>query len=259
MVEIINTDCIKYLHTTPLRFDLVVADPPCNSGGMVRGDRTARTKNKYLTSDSGNQNKLVEFEGDTRDQRGFIAWCYMWMTEIHNKMNEGALFLCFVDWRQLPALTDAVQAAGFVWRGIIPWHKPNSRPQPNRYSNSCEFIVWATKGGRDIDTKGALYADGFFEFQPPQNRIHVTEKPVLLYRHLFQIVKPGQIVLDPFLGSASSAEAAIIEGLHFVGCEISPEIYALAKNRVEQAQKQTTILQEIQNNQLQMFSHADKL
>lgn len=38
----------------------------------------------------------------------------------------------FVDWRNLPAMTDAVQMAGWVWRGVVVWDKGISRNQPER-------------------------------------------------------------------------------------------------------------------------------
>lgn len=242
-IQLIHADCLSYLASCDACFDLVVADPPYSSGGMTRGDRTAGVKTKYLQNSSGNQDKLLEFLGDTRDQRSYFRWSWLWMTAVMERMKDGAIIGIFTDWRQLPTTTDAVQCAGLVWRGIVPWWKPSSRPQPNRYSSACEYIVWATKGPRGIDTEDACYAEGFYRHQPPQDRIHVTEKPVELYRHLYKLVPNGGGVLDPFLGSAASAIAAYDEarGLQFVGCELSKDIYTLAMQRLAAHRSQTRL------------------
>src|SRR5688500_4007325 len=58
----------------------VVTDPPYSSGGAFRSDRTRKTLDKYVDSSSYAQTYLPEFSGDTRDQRGFLAWCTMWLT-----------------------------------------------------------------------------------------------------------------------------------------------------------------------------------
>ena len=226
-------------------FDLVVADPPYSSGGAVRSDRTQSTRTKYLSSDSENATKLPEFLGDNKDQRGYLAWSYLWMQEALRCLKDGGVFLVFTDWRQLPVTTDAVQAAGAVWRGIVPWYKTAARPMANRYTNQCEYIVWCTKGPRPVDMKDpdAKYPAGFYQYNPPPDRIHVTEKPVDLYRHLFQLCPDNGKILDPFLGSGNSAVAAHIEGrgLDFVGYELSPEVHALAEKMARQKLAQTRL------------------
>ena len=61
-------------------FDAVLTDPPYSSGGATRGDRMASTLTKYVNSDSGNQDRLPDFEGDNRDQRAFLVWCSLWLS-----------------------------------------------------------------------------------------------------------------------------------------------------------------------------------
>ena len=58
----------------------------------------------------------------------------------------GGILEMFVDWRNLPAMTDAVQMAGWVWRGVVVWDKGISRNQPGRFRNDCEFVVWCSNG-----------------------------------------------------------------------------------------------------------------
>jgi len=66
---------------------------------------------------------------------------------------------------------------------------------------------------------------------------HETVKPLALMEKLIQAVTgPGQVVLDPFLGSGTTAEAAIRAGRHAVGCEMTPKYWELIEQRVERTQ-----------------------
>ena len=109
-------DMLQVLQGIDSKFELVIADPPYSSGGLMRSDKMATTKTKYLQSDSGNQIKLPDFLGDNRDQRAFYAWCVYWMEQANRILKEEAILAVFTDWRQLPTVTDAVQGAGLVWR-----------------------------------------------------------------------------------------------------------------------------------------------
>ena len=65
------------------------------------------------------------------------------------------------------------------------------------------------------------------------DRIHPTQKPVALYRWLLEnYAKPGQLILDTHVGSASSLIACESMGFDYVGFEIDPDYYAAAKNRM---------------------------
>jgi site-specific DNA-methyltransferase (adenine-specific) len=97
----------------------ILTDPPYSSGGNVR-DRAAATSAKYLSPDHP---PYPEFQGDTRDQRSFLAWSTLWMGRARALTRPGAMLVCFSDWRQLPVTSDALQCAGWVWRGIVPWDK----------------------------------------------------------------------------------------------------------------------------------------
>lgn len=245
-ITIEQADCIKFMQQQPdEQFDMVIADPPYSSGGMVRGDKVKSTKDKYLHPGGLNSVTLLDFEGDSRDQRSYFTWSYYWMTEALRCTKDGGLFVVFTDWRQLPITTDAIQAAGFVWRGLVPWYKGGGRPMPDRFRPSCEYAIWATKGGRPVDMqdKDSKYIEGFYNHKTSTNRIHVTEKPVGLYRHIYQILRDGSHIFDPFLGSGNSAIAAHEEGrgLIYTGVEISAQVYGVAEKRVKPTVSQLRI------------------
>jgi len=76
----------------------------------------------------------------------------------------------------------------------------------------------------------------------PKHNIHPTVKPVELMRYLVKMVTPpGGIVFDPFLGSGTTAVAAILEGFKWIGCEMTDDYYPIIEGRVEWAQSQNDL------------------
>lgn len=214
--------------------DAVITDPPYSSGGAFRGDRAQDTKTKYLSSDSGNHEKTQNFGGDNRDQRAFHFWSTLWAAEALRVSAPGAPALFFTDWRQLPISTDYLQAGGWVWRGVVPWAKKSTRPQMGRFSAQCEYVVWGSAGPMPVDREvGCL--PGFYEFQAPQDREHITQKPVELMGAMVEICRPGGLVLDPFMGSGTTGVAALKLGRRFIGIEQNPEYFAIACRRLREA------------------------
>ncbi len=137
-VELRHGDALILLRElTDESVDLVLTDPPYSSGGMFRGDRAGRTTNeKYVQT--GTFAERVDFDGDSRDQRGFLAWASLWLAECWRATKVGGSCLVFTDWRQLPTLTDAVQAGGWIWRGIVVWDKTAAtRPRSGFSARHC--------------------------------------------------------------------------------------------------------------------------
>ena len=91
-------------------------------------------------------------------------------------------------------------------------------------------LAWTSFGGRLRKcTKGWVGNNAKDNGQ----RIHPTQKPVALYRWLLEnYAKPGQLILDTHVGSASSLIACESMGFDYVGFEIDPDYYAAAKNRM---------------------------
>jgi site-specific DNA-methyltransferase (adenine-specific) len=71
----------------------------------------------------------------------------------------------------------------------------------------------------------------------PRANFHPTVKPVDLMAYLIRLVTPkGGTVLDPFMGSGTTAVAAIQEGVNWIGCEREPEYVAIIEARIAAAQ-----------------------
>lgn len=226
---VVQGEAMTVLRDLPERYvDAIITDPPYSSGGMYRSDRANDPITKYMQSNYGGAD-LATFAGDNRDQRGYLAWCSLWMTEALRVAKPGAALVVFCDWRQLPVTTDAVQAGGWVWRGIIPWHKPLNRPQRGRFSAACEYMVWATAGHRPPDYP-ADTLQGHISVSAPQERSHPTEKPLAVLRHLVKIAPRDGLVLDPFAGSGTTAAAAIAERRRCLAVEVTePYVNVIAE------------------------------
>jgi site-specific DNA-methyltransferase (adenine-specific) len=217
--------------------DSVIADPPYSSGGITAAERMNRTaRDKYVSTNA--THTLADFDGDQRDQRSYAYWCTLWLAEALRLTRPRGVCLVFTDWRQLPTTTDALQAAGWVQRGLVVWHKPGARPHKGRFTNAAEYLVWGSNGhlGAQPD---APCLPGLYSVTSPRGdeRVHITQKPLLLLRQLIGITSPEATVLDPFMGSGTTGVAALLEGRRFIGIEKSEAMAASARGRIAQAEQ----------------------
>lgn len=209
MIQLLHGDCLTLMkEVEPGSVDLVLCDPPYSSGGTHAGDRKANTTAKYTDRDFDGAARLPAFSGDNMDQRSFTAFMRWVCSELRQKTREGGILEIFVDWRNLPAMTDAVQMAGWVWRGVIVWDKGTSRNQPGRFRNDCEYVVWCSNGDLPIDWKAA--------------------------KGIKAICSPGGTVLDAFMGSGSTGVAAVRTGRSFIGMELSDQYFEIASSRIRE-------------------------
>ena len=228
--EIIQGDALKVLSSfVPGTFDAVITDPPYASGGRTQSEKNQSTAKKYS---SMGENAPPPFEGDAKDQRSWTRWAAEWLYEARKVSKPGAPVCMFIDWRQLPAATDALQWAGWIWRGTAVWDKGNSRPQKGRFRQQAEYIVWGSNGDMPL-SRPVSCLPGVFKYGNPQNRIHLTEKPLQLMRDVVKITEPGGRILDPFAGSGTTVLAAVLEGYSATGIEVTDTYAKLARERIE--------------------------
>lgn len=224
-------DALTVLRELPASsVDAVLTDPPYNSGAATLAAKQAEPAKKY--QQTATRKSYPAMLGDGRDQRSFALWVTLWLTECWRVARDAAPLLVFTDWRQLPALTDAVQAAGWQWRGIVVWRKPSARPLRGEFRRDTEFIVYARKNRRG--QVGTQCLPGVYTYAVnPAQKLHLTGKPLPLIMDLMEIVPLGGTVLDPFLGGGTTAAAAKSAGRTCVGCELSPEYAAITRERIQ--------------------------
>lgn len=236
-------DCINTMEEIPDgSVDGLIIDPPYSSGGTFSTQRKTETGKKYLDTGGEKQTKFPDFSGDNMDMRSFTMFMRAVLFEGRQKTKESGVCCVFIDFRNLPAVADAMQMAGWTWRGIAVWDKLNSRPQKGRFKNQCEYIVWGSNGAMPPD-RGVPVLDGVFRFQnvPTARAHHQTEKPIGLMEKVVEIVPPGGTVLDCFMGSGSTGVACVRTGRRFIGIELNEFYFETAARRIEEETSQETL------------------
>jgi site-specific DNA-methyltransferase (adenine-specific) len=212
--------------------DAVITDPPYSSGGATQAARNAPPEKKYVQT--GQQKRWPSFLGDNMDGRSWTHWCALWAGLCHDLCRDGAYFLMFSDWRQANLASDALQMARFIRRGLIAWDKTEAaRPQQGAWRAQCEYIHWGTKG--PLNRSFGPWPGVFRVPVRQSDKFHMTGKPTELMAHLVEAAPKGGLILDPFMGSGSTGVAAIRAGRRFVGVEMDPTYFVVARERIQAA------------------------
>ncbi|MCF5954059.1 site-specific DNA-methyltransferase [Xanthomonas perforans] len=227
--QLLQGDALNILPTLEANsFDALITDPPYASGGLTAAARARPPSTKYCR-DGGH----ADFVGDERDQRSHLKWMHLWLSECARVLKDGAPVLLFTDWRQLPLTTDALQIAGFTWRGITVWDKTEGvRPQLGRFRNQAEYIVWGSKGNMPLDRRAPVLPGVVRTPVLKADKHHLTGKPTELMRQLVRICESGGRVLDPFAGSGTTLVAAELEGFLATGIELTTHYAEVARSRL---------------------------
>lgn len=206
MIELLNMDCMEYMQGLPDKaFDLAIVDPPY---GVEKGNKAPSRVQKYGQLKTANDLKpdAGYFNELKRVSQNQIIWGYNHLSDLLPATKE---FVFWFKHQPIPTYSD----------GELAWTSFNKTAK-------CFDYPFFGSTGADIQ------------------RIHPTQKPVILYRWLLEnYAKPGQKILDTHLGSGSSAIAAHYFGVDFVGTELDPDYYAAAVKRFEQATAQTTLFE----------------
>jgi site-specific DNA-methyltransferase (adenine-specific) len=141
---------------------------------------------------------------------------------------------CYVMCDQETAFEVAVpigKRTGFTfWKAII-WDKV-AMGTGYHYRAQHEFVLFFEKGARQLNDKGI---SDVLSIKRVLNG-YPTEKPVELSRVLIeQSSERGQVVADPFMGSASSGQAALEVGRHYLGNDLLPKVLDPALERLSAA------------------------
>lgn len=226
-----QADSLLLLPQLTGQYDALITDPPYSSGGRTTSQRGLLPSQKYATRNTAVN---IDFAGDTMDARSWCFWTAQWLTLCREQIKPSGYALVFTDWRQLPALTDAFQMAGWTWRGIIAWDKGLGARAPHKgyFRHQCEYIVWGSNGPLPKATHGGPWAGCINQRVNPKEKQHMTGKPVALMERLVQTIPPKGHILDPFMGSASTAVAALSQGYSFTGIECTQHYFDVSVRRL---------------------------
>ena len=234
-VTLYHGDCREILPALG-RVDAVITDPPYSSGGMYRADRAAPTQSKYQVSHETTRT-YAAFAGDNRDQRSFEKWVDSWASQCLALVGEGGGLGVFIDWRNVACVVDAVQVAGWVYRGLTPWHKGTDlRPNKGWFRRNIEFIVWASAGPLITGpaAEGECWDGMFVARVNDGDKQHQTGKPVPLLTQMLSVRPEWTTYLDPFAGSGTTLVAARNLGKKAIGVELDEGYCEIAAKRLAQ-------------------------
>ena len=227
-------DCVAWLRTLADKsVDVCIMDPPysehVHSKSMRSGSSKTRTK-----GDGPRREKLA-----ARDL-GFASLSPVLQRKVAAEVARVTKrwVLVFGDDQTLPTWRAALThfRLEYVRTGI--WIKPNAAPQftGDRPSAGWEGVAIAHPKGRKRWNGGGHSAVWTHSIQTGSykgDRVHATEKPIALMLDLVRLFsEPGELVIDPFAGSASLGEACHELGRQFIGVELCPDNYAKAERRI---------------------------
>jgi site-specific DNA-methyltransferase (adenine-specific) len=225
-ITIYHGDCREVLPKMPA-VDLLLTDPPYS-----------------LSVESDHENlpgrgtrRLNFFDGD-------LDWATMTEAVIDRVIYASHLADAAYVWcghRQFGPLVEAFESQGFKTRFLV-WRKSVPVPAPPGvgWDSAAELCIYAFRSGRKwippTGTKvpNVLDADSYRHGQPGKNG-HPTQKPmVTALRPIEYSTEPGDLVLDPFMGSGTTLAAAQQLGRRAIGIEIEEKYCEIAVQRLAQ-------------------------
>ncbi|MDE0091682.1 MAG: site-specific DNA-methyltransferase [Oligoflexia bacterium] len=162
----------------------------------------------------------------------------------YKALRKGGTIICFYDLWKITYVQEAFIQAGFEMIRLIIWEKTNPVPlnsHSSYLSNSREVAVLGIKGSKP--TFNSKYDNGVYHFPiHREKRIHPTQKPLRLMSALIEKhSKINDLVIDPFLGSGTTAIASLKLKRKFIGGDKNQEYIKKARKRIEEANKEISL------------------
>lgn len=220
-VKLLQGDCLEVMRSIPDgSVDLVLTDPPYN---------IARDNNFQSMGRAG-----IDFgEWD----KGADLFSYI--NEVYRVLDRNGSFIVFNDWKNLGDISRYAENLGFVTKDMLRLEKTNPMPRnrDRRYITDYECAIWFT-----MPKAKWVFNRQHDKYQRPKfvhsidKGLHPTQKSLGLMTDLVNIHSDkGSVILDPFMGSGSTGVAAKNLSMRFIGIELDPTYFAIAKNRIESA------------------------
>ena len=156
--------------------------------------------------------------------------------EYYKKLRKGGTLILFFDIWKITPLKEIMEKYKFKQLRFVEWIKTNPQPlnsSRNYLTNCREIALLGVKGGKP--TFNSKYDNAIYEFplQGGKKRFHPTQKSLLLFEALIKKhTNEGDIVMDTFLGSGTTAFACKNTKRRFTGCEMSAEYYNKMKKQM---------------------------
>ncbi len=220
-INIVKKDCVKFLKDIKDNtVDLIVTDPAYS--GMNEKLKLGHGRIVGDYGKEGNSKWFEEFRDDPENFRIFLAECKRVLKD------GGHIFIMFDNFSLLTL--GHLMREFFDVKNIIVWDKVNIG-MGHYFRRRHEMIIFASKGKRKLNNRRT---PDVWRFKRIHNAAYPTQKPVELFEAMINgSASQDFLVVDPFIGSGSSAIAAIKKGCKFLGCDLSDEAVSITKKRVD--------------------------
>jgi len=243
--QILLGDCVRLMRMLPAAsVHCVFADPPYNL--QLRGE-LRRPDDSLVDGVDDDWDRFTDFAA-------YDAFTREWLGECRRLLRKDGTLWVIGAYHNIFRIGTILQDLGFWVLNDVIWRKAN--PMPNfrgrRFTNAHETLIWAARS-RDsrhrfnyramkaLNDDLQMRSDWFIPLCTGPERLrnqhglklHPTQKPeALLHRVLLACTAPGDIVLDPFAGTGTTAAVAKRLGRHFIGIERHPAYAEAAIGRV---------------------------
>lgn len=211
--------------------DLIVTSPPYNlknsTGNGMKDGRGGKWSNARLINGYSHHDDCMPHEE-------YVSWQRDCLKEMFRLIkDDGAIFYNH-KWRvQGGLLQDRHDIVGdFPVRQIIIWQRKGGINFNKGYFLPTYEVIYLICKPDFILAKGANSYGDIWEFMQEQKNEHPAPFPVALIERIISSTH-AKLVLDPFMGSGTTAVAAKKLGRDFIGIEISPEYVALSQKRLK--------------------------
>jgi len=259
--KILNGDSLKELKKIPSEsFDLIFADPPYN----------LQLRNQLVRPDRSRVNAVNDKWDQFESFSTYDDFTTKWLQECRRILKKNGSIWVIGSYHNIFRVGVKIQDLGFWILNDVIWNKNN--PMPNfrgtRFTNAHETLIWASKDKNskytfnyqslkclndDLQMRSTWnlpICNGKERLKDKGKKVHSTQKPeALLYRILLASTNKNDLVLDPFLGSGTTAVVAKKLGRIFYGIEKEKKYFEAANKRIKNTKViEDDYLDALQNN-----------
>ena len=249
---IIKGDSLKELKKiSDKSFDLIFADPPYN---MQLGGKLKRPDNSVVRGVNDDWDKFDSF-------KNYDNFSISWLEECQRILKDNGSIWVIGSYHNIFRLGKCIQDLGFWILNDVVWRKNN--PMPNfrgtRFTNAHETLIWASKNKKskytfnyqslkcfndDLQMRSDWLipiCGGKERLKLNGKKIHSTQKPeALLHRIILASTNKQDKILDPFLGTGTTAVVAKKLGRRYLGIEKDNKYFKYAYERLDRTKKMET-------------------
>lgn len=229
---IYKQDCLTGLANIPDdSIDLIFTDPPYY---QYRAGNLKGLKN--------HKDVVTEFKFDGfESEEHYLDFMTKVIEQLYRVCKEGASGYMWCDDDYVSYLNRIIEKVGFKFRKVIHWHKTNPFPaisSRKMFANSMEICIHFSKGSpKTWNFKGVNEMHNFIEApicMGKERTAHETQKPLKVCTPFIEISSnEGDIVLDPFMGSGTTAIASLLNDRKFIGFELEEKYCDIIQGRFD--------------------------